>query len=208
MKVLLFLHSYDMECIEVWKPVAGYEGRYEVSNYGRVKSLNYDKTGKERLMALVKHQNGRLFVGLYKDGKQKALQVSRIVGYAFIPNPFGLPEINHKDENPENNCVENLEWCDKHYNCNYGTRNERIVDTRKKRNPDNECYRKTVETRTSKGCSNAEKRIVQYSLNGEYIGIYNSVSEAERATGIGRSQIRRCSKGILKQTGGYRFEYA
>lgn len=185
------------------KDIKGFEGKYAACSDGNIWSY-----WLKDIMSLQQHSDKRLFVGLFKDGKQKKYQVARIIAETFIPNPLGLPEVNHRDEDVTNNSVDNLEWCDRTYNCNYGTRNERIVDTRKKRNPDNECYRKTVETRTSKGCSNAEKRIVQYSLNGEYIGIYNSVSEAERATGIGRSQIRRCSKGILKQTGGYRFEYA
>ena len=182
------------------KSIKGLEGVYSVSDEGRVFSHITNKW-----LNPVKHKNGYYFVTLKNH---KVYSVHRLVAEAFVPNPFSFSQVNHKNEDKSDNRAENLEWCDGKYNCNYGTRNERVVETRKERNPDNECYRKTVESRTAKGCSNAEKSIVQYSLDGKYINTYKSVSEAERETGIGRSQIRRCSPGVLKQTGGYIFKYA
>ena len=111
---------------EQWRPIEGYEGLYEVSNLGRVKSL---KCGRERILKPQMKKKGYLQVGLRKEGKYKMFKVHRLVAQAFIPNPEGLPQINHKDENPSNNRVENLEWCDSKYNNNYGTHNERIVQT-------------------------------------------------------------------------------
>lgn len=116
--------------IEQWKPIVGYEGLYEVSNLGRVKSLNYNHTGVEKIMRQQKERNGYLRVGLYRDGKHKIFLVHRLVATAFIPNPIGFNEINHINEDKANNCVENIEWCDCKYNNNYGTRNERAAAAR------------------------------------------------------------------------------
>lgn len=111
---------------EYWRPVVGYDGLYMVSNLGRVKSLNYMHTGKEHLLRLLKNGGGYLQVDLWNCGKMKRYSVHRLVAMAFIPNPDNLPQVNHKDEDKLNNCVDNLEWCDGKYNSNYGTRNERI----------------------------------------------------------------------------------
>lgn len=98
---------------EVWKDVKGFEGIYEVSSLGRVRKA---ATG------LILHQSncgGYRIVGLRKDGIGKSVRVHRLVAKAFLPNPDMLPEINHRDENKANNCVENLEWCDHSYNMRY-----------------------------------------------------------------------------------------
>ena len=104
---------------EIWKDIEGFEGKYMVSNWGRVKSLNYNKTGKERIMKPHDNGYGYLDVQLYKDGKVKHCRVNRLVAMAFIPNLDNLPEVNHKDENKYNNCVDNLEWCTSQYNTEY-----------------------------------------------------------------------------------------
>ena len=105
-----------MEGKEIWKDILGYEGKYQVSNWGRVKSLNYNNTGKEGIMKLTKDGNGYLQVQLHKDGKVKECRVNRLVAQAFLENPDNLPEVNHKDKNRSNNKLENLEWCDRKYN--------------------------------------------------------------------------------------------
>lgn len=99
---------------EIWKDVSGYEGLYEVSNYGRIrrdgKMIKQNKNVK----------SGYLSVMLCKNGKTKRVYTHRLVGSAFIDNPSGFPVINHKDENKQNNYAENLEWCDRSYNNHYG----------------------------------------------------------------------------------------
>ena len=105
---------------EVWKDVSGFEGLYQVSNFGRVKSLL-----KDRIMKRTIRPDGYLSVSLHKDGKQKSFLVHRLVASAYIGNPDNYPQINHKDENKTNNCVSNLEWCTPMYNANYGSRNEK-----------------------------------------------------------------------------------
>lgn len=115
---------------EIWKPVEGFEGLYEVSNLGRVKSLSNNKSRKERILKPAKTKNGYLYVGLCRNGKMKYFKVHRLVATAFIPNPEGLPEVNHKDESKSNNCVSNLEFCDRKYNINYGSHNKRAASAR------------------------------------------------------------------------------
>ena len=108
--------------MEIWKDCKGYEGKYQISNEGRVWSVK-----RQKYLTINEDKRGRLTVYLYAaNGKVKHEQVHRLVALAFIPNPNNLPQVNHKDENPKNNCVDNLEWCDAKYNCNYGTRNARI----------------------------------------------------------------------------------
>lgn len=108
--------------IEEWKDVPNYEGLYQVSNLGRIKSLR-DKNGKarEKILKLKLSKFGYYQICLCKNGKQKWYFVHRLVALAFIPNPNNLPQINHIDENKTNNYVENLEWCTSKYNSNYGT---------------------------------------------------------------------------------------
>lgn len=107
---------------EIWKNI---DSRYSISNLGRVKS-NY--ANKERILKPFQDIRGYLKVDLRHEGKRKTMFVHRLVALAFIPNPDNFKEVNHKDEDKENNCVDNLEWCDTKYNCNYGTRNERKAD--------------------------------------------------------------------------------
>lgn len=105
--------------IEVYKDVPGYEGLYQVSNLGNVKSLNYNGTRQEKVLGLFINHNGYLRVNLWKNREQKTCKIHRLVAEAFIPNPFNYPCINHKDHNRQNNCVDNLEWCTVQYNNEY-----------------------------------------------------------------------------------------
>ena len=122
---------------EIWRPVVGYEGLYEVSSYGRVRSLDRYVKSKSESYRLTK---GKVLSGsITKDGYVRCLIkvngvgrsyfVHRLVAETFIPNPDNLPQINHKDEDKTNNRVDNLEWCDPKYNMNYGSRQERYRDT-------------------------------------------------------------------------------
>ena len=111
---------------EIWRDVVGFEGLYKVSNLGNVKSLNYNRTGKEKLMKPQTDGHGYLQVMLYKDGKYKIKKIHRLVAEAFIPNPDNLPCVNHKDENKTNNKEFNLEFCTYEYNNNYGTRKIKV----------------------------------------------------------------------------------
>lgn len=106
---------------EVWENITGYEGLYQVSNLGRVKSLNYKGKGVIKILKGYIKRDGYETVTLMKDGIRKYLRVHRLVAQAFLPNPDNLPQINHKDENPLNNIVDNLEWCTPSYNTKYSS---------------------------------------------------------------------------------------
>ena len=163
---------------EEWRDVSGFEGLYQVSNLGRVMSLNYRKTGKPQIMSLSYDKDGYQTVCLSNKGKKKYAKIHRLVGEAFIPNPSGLPLINHKDENRENNCVDNLEWCDVKYNNNYGTRNEKVIQS------------------LSKPVICVETGVV-----------YMSATVAGKELGIDNSAIGKCCKGIYKTCGNYHWCY-
>lgn len=110
---------------EIWKDIEGYEGLYQISNLGRVWSVKKEIYRKEGFVGPYPS------VSLTKDGHYDTFSIHRLVAKAFIPNPLDLPQVNHKDENPLNNCVDNLEWCTAKYNSNYGTRNKRVGDKRR-----------------------------------------------------------------------------
>lgn len=179
---------------EEWRPVKGYEGYYEVSNYGRVKSLpryhrhyisgelitsysggirahNYDEYGYDSIM-------------LKKNGTVKNKAVHRLVAEAFIPNPDNLPIINHKDENPSNNRVENLEWCTNQYNVTYGTAIERRVE------------------KTIKPVYHVDR------FDNTIIKKWDSMIEAERVGGFNGSAISRCCLGKSEGAQGFKWCYA
>lgn len=116
---------------EEWKPIKGFEGLYEVSNFGNILSLKWRGGSKPKLMTPIIHKNGYCNMALSKNGVIKRCLVHRLVAEAFISNPYNLPQINHKDEIKTNNHVSNLEWCTQAYNNVYGTRLSKIA--RKKR---------------------------------------------------------------------------
>lgn len=124
--------------MEEWRPVVGYEGLYEVSNTGQVRSFDrYVKYSngrihlhKGKVLSPSIRTDGYLVVVLSCNGKHKMCLVHRLVTEAFIPNTDNLPQVNHKDEDKTNNSVENLEWCDNKYNMNYGTRKRRVIETK------------------------------------------------------------------------------
>ena len=112
----------------VWKDIPGYEGLYQVSNTGKVRSLNYRRTGKKQILKQYINNTGYKRVALRKNNKVKWYLVHRLVAQAFIPNPHNYPIINHKDENPANNAVWNLEWCTMDYNIDYSKNTSRTAN--------------------------------------------------------------------------------
>lgn len=184
--------------IEIWKDVVGFEGLYEVSNFGRVRSVEhttfvqrekdlipYNHLQKQKILSQRTGKTGYVKVNLYRNTvrsrSMKTALVHRLVAEAFIDNPNNYKHINHKDENKENNCAENLEWCTAKYNLNYGSR-------------------KYVLT----------KKVRQLSLDGTLINEFYGVREAERKTGISHSGISNCCnrKPGYETAGGFRWEYA
>ena len=120
---------------ERWLPVAGFEGYYEVSDQGRIRSLDrtVDRDGARgryfahgKILKPFKRKDGYLFVQVNVDGFRQNKSVHRLVAETFVPNPDNLPVVNHKNENKSDNRAVNLEWCDQKYNANYGTSRLRI----------------------------------------------------------------------------------
>lgn len=171
--------------MEEWKDIEGYEGLYQVSNKGKVKSLKYRGSNNECVLKNRKTTKGYLQVALWKNQKHKEFQVHRIVAKAFIPNPDKLPQVNHKDENKTNNSVENLEWCTNEYNHNYGTRN----------------------LRASRGLNGeGSKQVYQFTIEGKLLNIWPSTMECGRS-GYCQTSVSNCCIGKQKTHKGYKWCY-
>lgn len=187
---------------EIWKDIEGYEGLYQVSNIGRVKRV---RSGRIRTQKIVK--NGYCQVNLSKNNQVNFYLVHRLVANAFIPNPNKLPQVNHKDENKTNNYVENLEWCTQSYNNLWGTGTERQNYSRHKNDPQGLSWKRALKTRDKNNNVNSSKRVCQYSLVGNLIAIFNSISETSRKLGISVADISNCCNGKRKTAKGYKFVY-
>ncbi len=168
--------------IEHWKDIEGFEGLYQVSNLGKVKSLKRKtysrrryKEHPERILKDNVDAHGYVYYFLYKDGKAKRYKGHKLVAHAFIPNPNNYPFINHKDENKANNCVSNLEWCTPSYNLNYGSRSQK--------------YMKPVIMIDSK----SQKEIKRFK----------SLKQVEDEMGISHSKVSYVCYGKRKTAGGY-----
>ena len=182
--------------MEEWKAIPGYE-EYQVSTLGRVKRLAYYKNVcggskqycKERILKPQTRKRGYQVVMLSKNSKAKSFLVHRLIAMVFIPNPDNLPQVNHKDENTSNNCVNNLEWCNQCYNSNYGTSKYRI------------------STKLKNGV--LSKPVEQYCKNGMFIMEYPSAIEASRVLGLNVSGIISCCNNNPKYShcGGYQWKY-
>ncbi len=180
---------------EIWKDIEGYEGLYQISNLGRVKRLDRYVKGRwgnyyllnGKLIKERKTKDGYLRVGLQTGKKQKMFAIHRLVAKAFIPNPDNLPQVNHKDENKENNCVDNLEWCTAKYNINYGN----CIEYRSK---------KRINGKNS-------KTVYQYSIDGQFIKEWPSTREIQRSLGFAKSNIVTCCNGKIKTAYGYKWSY-
>lgn len=168
---------------EIWKDIEGYEGLYQVSNMGRVRSLRKNIILKKSIT-----NRGYERVVLFIGNKPKGFTVHRLVAMAFIPNPDNLPQVNHKDENKTNNCAGNLEWCTQEYNHNYGTINIRI--SQKQLND-----------------KNKSKVVLQYTLDGTFIKEWKSTRDVKRNLGFTHTRISECCRNIRKTAYGYIWKY-
>ena len=202
-KVISFLYLIGME--EIWKDIYYYDhkkekwidlrGCYQVSNFGRVKSLSravkkknrfgktYTSLRPEKIIKQGKHRCGYFQVGLQVNNIRETFYVHRLVAEMFIPNPNNLPCINHKDEDKHNNILTNLEWCDYQYNITYGTALKRMVE-------------KNIVS------------VLQIAIEGEILNTFSSLLEAGIKTGVNSAHICHCCKGKRKTAGGFIWRYA
>ncbi len=170
---------------EIWKPVLGYEGLYEISNFGRVKSLNYNHTGREQILKQKLNRYNRYNVTLSKDKKPKMFQVHRLVWEAFNGKIPSNLQVNHIDENPKNNNLSNLNLMTARENSIWGTHTERVAQ----------------KTR---------KKIQQFDLEGNIISEFDSLTKASEHLNLGYAaygNISNCLKGRYKQAYGYVWKY-
>ena len=189
---------------ELWKDIQGYEGLYQVSNMGRVRSLDHETvysrrgvpitiTRKGQILSPVTRQHGYLGVMLYGKGGHKTrgfktFSVHQLVAKAFVDNPNNFEEVNHLDEDKTNNRADNLEWCDRKYNTNYGTTQAR---------------RSAVIRNSPK----RSKRVMQIDQNGEIVKIWPSFGELGR-NGYSTGNINSCCNGTRRHAYGYTWRYA
>lgn len=182
-----FNNIYVVMNTEIWKDIENFEGLYQISNLGRVRSVDrvvhildpksnreYNRHFPECIKSTNLDTKGYVMVTLKKDGKTSRYRIHRLVAKAFIPNPNNLPQVNHKDENKENNCMSNLEWCTNDYNGTYGTRILRISEKRRGKSTHN-------------------------SIKVEILGIvYESLTKAGQAIGVSGDTIKRRIENKVK----------
>lgn len=183
-----------MNKIEIWKDIKGYEGLYQVSNLGNVRSLDRIVDQKNKFGKHQKHlykgkqlkkqtqRNGYEVVNLYKEKQMSKKLVHRLVAKEFLRNKSDMEYVNHIDNDRKNNNVKNLEWCTQKENINYAyTYGNKIAPHMKK--------------------------IVQVDELGSIINNFKSIQEAERKTGIKASNISKCCRNLRNKAGGYRWKY-
>lgn len=175
---------------ENWKPVIGYEGLYEISNKGLIRSIDrvIQRNGashriKGRILSIYTDNLGYQRITLSKEGKLHTMCIHKLVAEAFIPNPENKPCIDHIDTNPSNNCVDNLRWCTHSENMNNSVTLQHLKECR------------------------ITKPVLQYDLKDNFIAEYISGREAARQVNIQQASLVRCLQGTQKTAGGYKWRY-
>ena len=184
---------------EIWKPIVDYEGYYEVSNLGRVRSVDRYVPRKNqspqyfegKILKPAINPAGYAWVRISNGRTVKMCRIHRLVAEAFIPNPNNYPIINHKDENKQNNSIDNLEWCTYSYNATYNNSMRARINTRNK----NQSY----------GC---EKKVYQYSLSGELVKIWKSLADVTRNLHLSCGCIANCCRNMKYRHTAYGYKWS
>lgn len=197
---------------EIWKDIKGYEGMYQVSNLGRIKSLarmtssnngstNYLKRENEKILMTRQGNRGYLLAYLTKNSKTKTVRVHRLVAENFIPNPENKPQVNHINGIKTDNRLENLEWNTCQENTQHAVRTGLKIVTENQK-------RAAIEN-ILKACEKNKVKVMQFDLQGNYIKTWNSILEAKEFYGLkSNSGIVACCQGKYKKSHGFIWKYA
>ena len=190
-----------MREIEIWTPIEGFE-RFEISNLGKIKNTNWHNTGKVVITEGSPNPDDYNIFTAHKGDEKKTFKIHRLVGKYYLPNPLNKPFINHKIEGPEgkkmnkvifnedmsiNYDLTTIEWCDRNYNNNYGTHNERVA-------------------KALRNHSKLSKSVLQYTVNGEFIREWPSTQECGR-NGFDYRMVSACCRGKRKSHKGFIWRY-
>jgi hypothetical protein len=201
---------------EVWKDIPGYEGYYQASTTGTIRSVGrWVKVGEGRrylpgrMLKQHKDPKGYYRVSLCKDGKSKVFKAHRLIALTFIPNPKNYPMINHKDEVPCHNWVHNIEWCDAAYNNSYGTAKQRQSAKLRGRplyhfrGEKNFMYGKHI----CRGDHPYARKVAQMDMDGNIIKIHGCLIDAGESVGVTGGSIAHVCKGRMATCRGYKWAY-
>ena len=220
---------------EEWRPVVGYEGRYEVSNFGRVKSLDYNHTGKEGIMKPKSNDRGYLYISLCKNRKKKSYQVHQLIMRAFVGECPEGHQVDHIDWNPRNNRLENLRYIPAKENASRHSPEwfvkiqkvlqdpewrKNVAEANKRHSQNPEWLQNVAEANKRKsqdpewqkknveGAKKRTKPIDQYTIDGEYVKTWESAKDAAKELEIQASSISSCCKGKRHTAGGFIWRFA
>lgn len=188
--------QFTSNLVEIWKPVKDYEGLYEVSNLGRVRTLDKevnDRWGtrilKGKILNYQPNPLGYISITLNKNKKGKLGLVHRLVAESFIPNPDNKEQVNHINGIKHDNRLVNLEWCTRIENMQHALKNGLL--------------------NIHKGAKHhSSKRVAKFDLEMNFIKEYYNIRYAAECNGVTPTQIVRCARGQQKQTGGFIWKYA
>lgn len=194
---------------EIWKDIEGYEGKYQISNFGNVKSLRFRNQKSSKNLTPRTNNQGYKIVGLNEKRKSKFVLIHRLVAVAFVDNPNNYPIVNHKDENPLNNHADNLEWCTYSYNRIYS------MDIHPERRK--ELAEKLVKCspRNKKGVPHKyNNRVAVVDENNNAVNVYENAATAAKTLKLQTCNVLEVCKtnktrkiGNKRRTGGYIFEF-
>ena len=182
---------------EIWKDIKGYEGKYKISNFGKVKSLYFinrqAKIPREKILSYGYNLQGYPFVHLCKNNiTSKVIYIHRLVATHFINNPQNLKCVNHINGIKTDNRVENLEWCTQKYNIQQSFKNGQ--------------QKPTWINKTGK-LNPLSKKVNQYDLNNKFIRTWDCMRDVERELNIYAINVSKCCRNVIKSAGGYKWRF-